>query len=79
MTDLQRAISDLSATRIGRTQYAYVGMDEGPSTVYVVDSDDLRDYGCRLRRGERDAYSLWCSATIAERMPRAEAQRRGLI
>lgn len=69
MTDLQRAISDLGAYSSGRGYYTYESSDEGRERGYRVTGDDLRDYGRRLRQGERDAYSLWCASTMAERVP----------
>ena len=79
MSILQRAISDLGAISYGRGRYAYASRDEGSNNVYVVDSADMRDYGRRLARDEQDAYSLWCAATLAERLARADAEKTGLI
>ena len=79
MTDLQRAIKDLGASRVHSGEYAYVGNDEGASCAYVVDAADMRDYGARLRRGQPDAYSLWCAATMAQRMTHFDAVRLGLL
>lgn len=83
MTDLRRALKNLSAVRIARNVYAYASNDEGPTLWYGVTSDDLRDYGRRLKRDEHDAYSLWCAATIADRLgscydydPRPTLRRR---
>lgn len=67
MTDLQRALSDLGGYRVARGRYAYVSSDEGRDIEYTLDSDDWRDYGSRLRRGEPDAYSLWCADTMPDR------------
>ncbi len=64
-TDLQRALQYLDGHRCGRGRYAYEASDEGSPRRYIVDAQDMRDLGARLRRGEPDAYSLWCGATLA--------------
>lgn len=64
VTDLQRGIRHLDAERDGRGWYRYREIPGGPH--YRVTGDDLRDLGRRLRRGEPDAYSLWCTETMAE-------------
>ena len=67
MTDLRRALDDLGGYRVSRGRYAYVASDEGQEIEYTLDADDWRDYGARLRRGEQDAYSLWCADTLPTR------------
>lgn len=76
MTDLQRAIQALSAVRYGRGMYAYYAGEI--FSAVAVSSEDLRDYGARLRRGERDAYSLWCADSVSERLSQATRERLGL-
>lgn len=47
--------------QLGCTYY-----DAGARRYYAADSDALADLGARLRKSERDAYSLWCSATTPD-------------
>ena len=71
-TDLALAASVLSAVRVGRTEWCY---EEWQTGLWVVSSDDLRGYGRAHRRGEQDAYSLWCSDTVARRPNASERSR----
>jgi len=78
MTDLALAIDHLGAVRVGRGEYAY--RDDYMRRLYVSDSADLRDLGRKLRRGERDAYSVWCSQTLSERATKAQrAKYEGVV
>lgn len=76
MTDLQRAVVALGAVRSGIGRYAYYA-DEISSAV-ELDSDDLRDYGARLRRGDADAYSHWCRESYASRLSHDRGRDLGL-
>jgi hypothetical protein len=67
ITDLRRALQYLDGYRVAPARYAYVATDEGRQVEYTLDADDWRDLGRRLRTGERDAYSLWCAATVPDR------------
>ena len=66
LTDLRRALSYLDGEPAGRGRYSYVSSDEGRPARYTLDSADWRKLGAALRRGEPDAYSLWCAATCAD-------------
>ena len=63
---LARAIQHLDAAPAG-VGYSYVSRDEGRAMRYTVSAEDMADLGRRLRAGEEDAYSRWCSETVCAR------------
>ena len=74
-TRLDRAASHLGATCIGDGRWAHY--DDGPERWYVVDERDLIALCDYLDDADEDpslrpnvAYSHWCAATHADRMPR---------
>ena len=58
MNKLDTAIEFLSATLLDSGDYVYYA-DEGEGW-FVAPVDEMKDLGRALKRGERDAYSLWC-------------------
>lgn len=62
--DIALAREHLGATDYAdETLYAYT-QDDVPGVVYLTDADTMADLGARLRRGDDDAYSVWCSENI---------------
>ena len=75
-TQLDRAASHLGARCIGDGRWAHY--DDGPERWYVVDEDDLIALCDYMDDADEDpsasrpnvAYSHWCAAIRADRMPR---------
>lgn len=74
MTDLQRAVRDLGAVRVGVATWLYAEAFD----YYVGPSADMREYGAALRRGDADAYSLWCSGSGARQPTARERSKVGV-
>lgn len=65
---IDRAVALLGATSVAPGVWRY--RDDATRATWEVTDEDLADLGLRLRRRQRDAYSLWCAdrpATLVER------------
>ena len=68
-TAIETARAYLNASAYaGETLFAYTEQQQ-PGVVFLVTAEEVADLGSRLRRGERDADSLWCADTTAASCP----------
>jgi hypothetical protein len=67
-TLIDLAIRHLDAALCSRGGYAYY--DDATQAWWASSAEDLERLGAALRAGTPDAYSVWCSNTSAEELPR---------
>lgn len=67
MTHTEIAIRYLNAIEIEPGQWAYY--DDATQSYWASRTGALQALGRMIARGERDAYSMWCSDYSASEMP----------
>jgi len=67
MTHTEIAIRLLDAAEIEPGQWAYY--DDATSSYWVSSTADLTALGRMVHAGTPDAYSIWCSSSVACEMP----------
>jgi hypothetical protein len=70
------AEDELGASSVnGRSLWGHVE-PQCPGSLWVVDDDDMTDFGYRLLSGQKDAYSLWRAEVGAREVKAASVAQR---